>query len=283
MLSRKGATRRACIALLCCAGPCFVAAHARSVVHAAPSTVRPLVLTAARLRGGAEAPAARRTVAQPKQVSGLRALAEKHEKLLAMLFGTGIMLGSLCLKLPQIVKLVRNRSVLGLSLAAAYSEIPMYSSFAIYHARLGYPWDTYGENVIITAQNLAIIAIFWVLQPPGLAHAVLALSVGVALHAALWLLPVKYQPLIAQAQPVSMLCGYLPQIMLNARNGCTGQLSAATTVLRFVGCLIRLGTTIVRIGDDVWLVLAYVLSALLTAVLCGQLLFLPAACAAGAA
>jgi len=154
------------------------------------------------------------------------------------------------------------------------------ASFAIYHARLGYPLDTYAENLVITAQNLLIIAIYWVLKPPSAAHMLGVSTAGVLLHAVLWLLPARWQSLVAQAQPIAMLWGYLPQILLNARLGCTGSLSAVTTAARFAGCSIRLATTVLRIGDDPWLLATYGLAASLTAALLAQFALLPANCAA---
>jgi hypothetical protein len=133
---------------------------------------------------------------------------------------------------------------------------------------------------VITAQNLIIVAIYWFLKPPTLAHMLGVSVAGVLLHGTLWLLPVRWQPLVAQAQPLAMLCGYLPQILLNARLGCTGSLSAVTAALRFAGNSIRLGTTVLRIGDDPWLLAAYGLAASLTAALLAQFALLPAACAA---
>lgn len=195
------------------------------------------------------------------------------------LFGAGMVLGSLGLKLPQIALLLRTRSTAGLSLAGCYGEVPMCASFAIYHARLGYPLDTYAENLVITAQNLAIVAIFWWLEPPPLAHMLGVSALGLGLHLLLWVLPARYQPLVAQAQPLAMLWGYLPQILLNSRLGCTGSLSAATTALRFAGCSIRLLTTLCRIGRDVPLLAAYGLAATCTGTMLAQLALLPAACA----
>lgn len=209
---------------------------------------------------------------------GPAVLPRRLNHVFSTLFGAGLVLGSLSLKLPQIALLLRTRSTAGLSLAGCYGEVPMCASFAIYHARLGYPLDTYAENLVITAQNLAIIAIYWWLRPPSLAHMLTAIALGVGLHVTLWKLPARYQPLVAQAQPLAMLWGYLPQILLNARLGCTGSLSAVTTGLRFTGCSIRLLTTLCRIGKDKALLAAYGLAAGCTGAMLAQLALLPAAC-----
>lgn len=197
---------------------------------------------------------------------------------LSVVFGAGLVLGSLGLKLPQISKLLRTRSTAGLSLLGCYGEVPMCLSFAIYHARLGYPLDSYAENLLLAAQNLAIIGIYWALSPPPLAHMLGVATAGIALHAGLWLLPTRWQPLVAQAQPAVMLWGYAPQIALNARLGCTGSLSAVTTAMRFAGCALRLVTTVTRIGLDPYLLGAYGLAALCTGTMLAQIATLPAAC-----
>ena len=190
-----------------------------------------------------------------------------------------MVLGSLGLKLPQIALLLRSRSTAGLSLAGCYGEVPMCASFAIYHARLGYPLDTYAENVVIAAQNVAIVLIYWWLDPPPVMHMLAVATLGVSLHLGLWALPARYQPLIAHAQPLAMLWGYVPQIALNARLGCTGSLSSVTTALRFAGCSIRLLTTLLRIGQDKALLAAYGLAAGCTGAMLLQLALLPASCA----
>jgi hypothetical protein len=59
-----------------------------------------------------------------------------------------------------------------------------------------------------------------------------------------------------------------------------GSLSAVTAALQFAGNSIRLGTTVMRIGDEPWQHAAYGLAASLTAALLAQFALLPAVCAA---
>lgn len=198
--------------------------------------------------------------------------------LVPRVMGVGVTAGALCLKVPQIVAIARAGSTDGISLAGSYMEVPMYSAFALYHARLGYPLDTYGENVAITLQSLVIVGLVWAMRRTGRGHMLAVLAAAAALHGGIWLLPRPLLPVVAQAQPLIMCAGYGPQILLNFKAGCTGQLSALTTAMRFVGCLVRTATTLARLRGDPWVLSAYLVSASLTGVLLAQVLLLPRDC-----
>ena len=80
---------------------------------------------------------------------------------LSKLIGYLIITGAFILKVPQILKILKNKSVHGISKIMFYIETLMFihsSSFSI-HNKI--PFSVYGENLIILAQNLIIVLLFW--------------------------------------------------------------------------------------------------------------------------
>ncbi|EEY65195.1 uncharacterized protein PITG_22638, partial [Phytophthora infestans T30-4] len=67
-----------------------------------------------------------------------------------------IITGSLILKLPQILKILSAKDVTGLTPSAFYMEVVLYLSSTIYNVLRGYPLSTWGENVVILAQNIIL-------------------------------------------------------------------------------------------------------------------------------
>ena len=70
------------------------------------------------------------------------------------------------------------------------------------------------------------------------------------------------------------------QVLENFRQGHTGQLAILTCFLKFVGCSVRIFTTLSLIGPDVGLLSTYGAGAFMNAVLVGQGIVYRAATAA---
>lgn len=56
---------------------------------------------------------------------------------------------SLTLKLPQILNIMKNKSVIGLSFSALFNETLLYLFNAAYNINKGNDFMLYGENVFI--------------------------------------------------------------------------------------------------------------------------------------
>ena len=65
--------------------------------------------------------------------------------LLSKVLGYCIVAGSFFLQLPQLLKIMKSRSVHGLSLLSQYSEVPISSSKVTYHYLKNLPFSSYGE------------------------------------------------------------------------------------------------------------------------------------------
>ena len=107
------------------------------------------------------------------------------KKVVAKLLGTAILFGSFALKLPQIFKILKARSALGLNPTSQYLEasalrastlrppcsltpravltsppqIPMYTLSLLYPMLLGYPFSSYGETAVILLQQAVVVAL----------------------------------------------------------------------------------------------------------------------------
>lgn len=76
---------------------------------------------------------------------------------LSKVLGLGIVVGGSIVKLPQIHTLLRTRSAHGLSLPAYALETLGYAISLAYAWRSGFPFSTYGENVFMALQGVAIV------------------------------------------------------------------------------------------------------------------------------
>jgi len=81
--------------------------------------------------------------------------------LVSKVLGYGILVGSLFLQVPQLFKILKLRSVKGISRWSRYSEVPINTSSCIYHYLIQAPLSTWGENIIVLAQNLIIVSLCW--------------------------------------------------------------------------------------------------------------------------
>ncbi|RLN57120.1 hypothetical protein BBJ28_00004499 [Nothophytophthora sp. Chile5] len=164
-----------------------------------------------------------------------------------------IITGSLILKLPQILKILGAKDVTGLTPTSFYMEVVLYLSSTIYNMLRGYPVSTWGENLVILAQNVVLVLLLWAFYVPKIpATSRLGLVLGfAALGAGMFAIPPEYQWLLASAGiPVSIVAR-IPQILSNFKQGHTGQLAIITLVLNLGGSIARLFTTMQETGDPV--------------------------------
>lgn len=80
--------------------------------------------------------------------------------------GYGIMFGSGIMKMPQIIKIMRSRDVTGINAVSFYMECAAFLPSIVYNALKHYPISTYGENVIILAQNFFLVLLYWMYAAP---------------------------------------------------------------------------------------------------------------------
>mmetsp|Transcript_2946 Transcript_2946/g.3085 ORF Transcript_2946/g.3085 Transcript_2946/m.3085 type:complete len:236 (+) Transcript_2946:104-811(+) len=177
--------------------------------------------------------------------------------------GALILVGSVLLKVPQIINIYGTRDVEGLNPMSFYTEVPLVITNVVYNYLQGNPFSSYGENVFILVQNLILVFMLWIymkkdvkpsaLQMVGVLAFFGLVTVGsLQLPPSLWsLLPLSNLPLL--------LISRIPQIIQNFRQKSTGQLAGITTFLTFAGSLARMFTTIQEIGWDFSLLIGFFL------------------------
>ena len=75
--------------------------------------------------------------------------------------GYGIMFGSGIMKMPQIIKIMKNRDVTGINAVSFYMECAAFLPSIVYNVLKHYPISTYGENIVILAQNIFLVLLYW--------------------------------------------------------------------------------------------------------------------------
>eukprot|EP00906_Rhabdomonas_costata_P025624 RCo036614 len=180
--------------------------------------------------------------------------------------------GSMGLKVPQIAKILLNRSAKGISQAMLFLELFSCTVAASYSYALSYPLLSYSENLAMVAQNLILIALVATLN-----HQLgPAVSVVFPVVYTAWvycilagLMPFWLTSLLVQIPAASF--SRVSQIVANHRAKSTGQLALITFLLAGGGCAARVFTTWVG-SRDLRLLGVFLVNALLNGVIVMQFL-----------
>ena len=86
--------------------------------------------------------------------------AECLKKLVSKGLGIAIIAGSFGLKIPQILTILKDRSVSGLEPAAFYLDVISFLATCCYNFLNGYPLTGWGESLVILVQNIFLVCIF---------------------------------------------------------------------------------------------------------------------------
>ena len=142
--------------------------------------------------------------------------------------GIGIVSLSAVVKLPQLLKIISSKSAEGLSFPSYLLETSSFAISLAYSARNGFPFSTYGENALITAQNVVIAAL--ILHLSGKSAGAAAFVGGAAAAGYALASPeIVNMDLLSQFMKGAGALGMaakVPQIYTIWQQGGTGQLSA---------------------------------------------------------
>lgn len=188
----------------------------------------------------------------------------------------GIISGSALVKLPQLLKILLNQSVTGLSLLGQVLELLASTIAFVYNFRAGNPFMVYGETVFVSLQNALLV-----LMIGFYGNKMMQLIMFTAIYSVLLstLLIPNYvnmeQMAILQVAtiPITALAR-LPQIFQVWSSGSPGQLSYISLFLVMAGSLARLYTTFAEVKDPI-LLIGYSTTALLNTILFLQVFFCP--------
>jgi mannose-P-dolichol utilization defect 1 len=168
--------------------------------------------------------------------------------LISTVLGYGVVFGSVILKVPQILKILRSGSADGVSLTANLIELTGYAISTSWAVAQKFEFKDFGENVFILAQLVVLIGLvsfhqrslgFGIAGVVGILSAMYALCVGTVSTTV-------HQSLLS-FQLVLLLSSRVPQIYMSYRNRSTGQLAFLTFFLAFGGGCARLLTVFLNV------------------------------------
>lgn len=187
--------------------------------------------------------------------------------------GFALILGSILVKLPQILKIWRNKSGEGISLLSVSFDLSAIMIYGCYSIVNEFPFSSWGDSFFLLLQTLLIACL--ILHYSGrtmmaFLYAMLYTSVflvfisGYTPKDFLWTLQGFNIPIL--------LVGKLSQALTNFKNGHTGQLSAVTMFMMCAGSAARIFTSIQETGDFMS-ILTYCVSTSANAVIVLQILY----------
>lgn len=189
------------------------------------------------------------------------------------LLGYFIIVASSLIKLPQLLKILSARSASGLSFSGTLLELTAITFTASYSYAKRFPFSAWGEAVFLFVET-ALIAFFTLWFNRNRAGSILflilcsattyVLTSGLLTSQQLWYLQACNVPLAVG--------GKLIQATVNFNNKHTGHLSFITVFLLFIGCIVRILTSIQETGDKV-VIITYAAASLANLALVLQILF----------
>lgn len=192
---------------------------------------------------------------------------------LSKLLGLAIIGGSLLVKVPQIVKILKNKSGEGINVFSVLLDLFAITAMLSYSFMRGFPFSAWGDAVFLGFQTL-IIAVL-VMHYNGdttKATAFLSAYLAVLFAANSGLTPIHILWACQTMNIPIVLISKFSQAYTNYSNGNTGQLSAVTCFMLFFGSLVRIFTSIQETGDIVMIIM-YVCSTFANGIIVTQLLY----------
>ncbi|XP_052865341.1 mannose-P-dolichol utilization defect 1 protein homolog [Anopheles cruzii] len=193
--------------------------------------------------------------------------------LLSKGLGFGIIAGSVLVKVPQIMKLLANKSAKGINLFSICLDLFAITVHMAYSFVSGFPFSAWGDTSFLALQTaiIAILVLFFNGAPA------MAATFTVGYSALLYVLlggltPLSFLLLVQGFNVPILLLGKLSQALTNYRNGSTGQLSAVTCFMLLAGSLARIFTSIQETGDQM-MIITYGASSFANLVIALQVLY----------
>lgn len=187
--------------------------------------------------------------------------------------GYAILMGSLMLRVPQILKILAAGSGEGISITSEILMIVAIFGSMSYGYFKQFPIAAYGDSYFLFLQAIIILLLVLFYQRNYLL--MLASAALTSVFTFLLFSDILPGNLILGINNLSMVLSVvskLNQALLNFRNGSTGNLSAITLILQFLGCVARIFTSIQETGDFN-LILTYIFTSLANGLLVLQLVF----------
>ncbi|XP_045920259.1 mannose-P-dolichol utilization defect 1b [Micropterus dolomieu] len=187
--------------------------------------------------------------------------------------GIGIILGSVMVKLPQILKLMGAKSAEGLSFKSVLLELLAITGTMAYSIANKFPFSAWGEALFLMMQTVTIgflIQHYGGRSSRGLLFLVVYFGLLVLVLSPVT--PISVVTSMQASNVPAIIISRLIQAWSNFRNGHTGQLSAVSVFLLFAGSLARIFTSLQETGDSL-MALTYVISSTCNGVIALQVLY----------
>jgi len=193
--------------------------------------------------------------------------------LLSKVLGYLIIAGAFIVKVPQIVKILRNKSAAGLSNSMFILELIILTISSVYGYTNKFPFSTYGETIIVAVQNVIIVFLVFHYQTGNYAlFFALMAGLGAFVYAGVFaIIPTVIINQLFAGNVAILIASRVPQIWANFQAKSTGQLAFLTFFLNFAGTGARVFTTLKEVNDVV-LLGSYVISCFLNGVIVAQIL-----------
>ncbi|XP_028128524.2 mannose-P-dolichol utilization defect 1 protein homolog isoform X1 [Diabrotica virgifera virgifera] len=187
--------------------------------------------------------------------------------------GFGIILGSLTVKVPQILKILNNKSGEGINILSVTLDLSAITIYMAYSFVKGFPFSAWGDASFLAIQTV-LIGYLVLYYQGAITKAITYLLVYVTVCYVMMfgMTPLEFLWSLQTFNIFLVVVGKLMQAYTNLQNGHTGQLSAATLIMLLAGSLARIFTSMQETGDSV-VILTYIASSLSNAVLVVQLLY----------
>eukprot|EP00039_Didymoeca_costata_P000350 m.45209 g.45209 ORF g.45209 m.45209 type:complete len:256 (-) comp10211_c0_seq2:40-807(-) len=151
---------------------------------------------------------------------------------------------------PQIVNIFKAKSAEGVSLAAQYLEIFIYSSTAVYNIHHGHAFSTWGESTFQLFQVLLIVSLMLAYSSRYLTLSTIFIAFGFIMYSATAeLIP---EEIINAAQHIASPARTVSKIFMIYevyKQKTTGQLSFTSNFANVLGCVVRVFTTLAEVAD----------------------------------
>jgi len=187
--------------------------------------------------------------------------------------GLGIIGGSLLVKIPQILKIIKSKSGEGINVFSVLLDLFAITAMSSYSFCSKFPFSAWGDGVFLGIQTLMIaVLVMHYNGETAKATAFLSTYLAVISTANSGLTPIHILwACQAMNIPIVLISKFM-QAYTNYSNGSTGQLSALTCFLLFFGSLARIFTSIQETGDATMIAM-YVCSTVANGVIVAQLLY----------
>ncbi|KAH8287914.1 hypothetical protein KR018_006971 [Drosophila ironensis] len=193
--------------------------------------------------------------------------------LLSKGLGLAIIAGSVLVKVPQVMKILNSKSGEGINLMGVVLDLLAISFHLSYNFMHGYPFSAWGDSTFLAVQTVAIAALVIFFTGKRAQAALFVLGyLGLMFVLNSGLTPMKVLFTIQSCNIPILLVGKLSQAYTNYNAGSTGQLSAATVILMFVGSVARIFTSIQETGDTM-IIVTFMASTFANGVILSQLIY----------